>query len=209
MSVEFGIITSVVCPGGWHYPQLLSNGDTVKITAFSFEELLNSILEFRMRHIDLCGAPNARIEVVRADLKRYICAHFKQNCADTQGAAVFGGVAAIGVSNYKRPIDRAAQWLADVANLGLSHVDPALAAQRAQICAQCQSNIRWATPCGPCNENVSVRVQQLKGSMATPYDRNLFMCRSYGHNNEVAVWLENTYSVAEHPPPTHCWVKNE
>jgi hypothetical protein len=190
-------------PGGWHFPQHLSSGQTVKITAFDFPELLANILEFRMRHMDLCGAENARIESVRADLKNYICAHFPQNCADSQETPFVGW---IGIqSDYKRPIDRSGQWLADVANERLEYADPALAAQRAQICAQCPQNVRWQTGCASCNDNVAVRVQNLKGSMRTPYDRNLQMCRTYGHVNEVAVWLLDTHSQPEKPPPPNCW----
>lgn len=195
-------------PGGWHYPQLLSSGQTVKITAFDLAGLLEDILDFRMRHLDLCGAQSARIESVRADLKTYICAHFKQNCADSSGPA-FAGAVGIGITNYKTPIDRTGQWLANVANQQLGLVDAALAAQRAVICAQCPQNIRWATPCAPCNDNVLVRIQNLKGSMRTPYDRNLLMCRVFGHANEVAIWLSDTHSQPDNPPPGHCWKAQE
>jgi hypothetical protein len=193
-------------PGGWNYPQPLSSGQTHKITAFSFEQLLKDMLDFRMRHLDLCGgAENATIERVRADLKKYICVHFRQNCGDYSGPPYANSRGGIGVSNYVTPINRATNWLAAVANERNSYVDPALAAQRAQVCAQCPANIHWATPCGPCNQNVDVRTQQLKGSMATPYDRNLFVCRAYGHMNSVAVWLADTHSTPEHAPPSHCW----
>jgi hypothetical protein len=208
VSVEFGIITSVVMPSGWHYPQLLSSGQTVKITAFGFEELLQNMLEFRMRHLDLCGAETASLEAVRRDLKVYICANFRQNCADSSGPS-FAGTVGMGVNDYKRPIDRSGQWLAEVANHQVQHVDAALAAHRAQICAACPQNIRWATPCGPCNENVLVRIQNLNGSLRTPYDRNLFMCRIFGHVNEVAVWLGDTHSQPDSNPPANCWKVQE
>jgi hypothetical protein len=201
------MITSVVCPGGWHYPQALSSGQTVKITAFDFEELLKSILEFRTRHIDLCGAQTARIEAVRNDLKAYICAHFPQNCADSRGP--FGAGSGIGVTNYKLPIDRSGDWLAQAATKRIEHVDMALAAHRAEICAQCQHNIRWATGCASCNDNVQIRTQNLKGNMRTPYDRHLQMCRIFGHVNEVAVWLKDTHSQPEKQPPAHCWKLQE
>jgi hypothetical protein len=77
VSVQWGIIDSVVCPGGWHYPQLLSSDQTVRITGFDLQQLLSNMLEFRLRHLELCGgAAKARIEAVRADLKDYLCAHF-------------------------------------------------------------------------------------------------------------------------------------
>lgn len=194
-------------PGGWHYPQAISGDQTVKITAFDFAELLKSILEFRMRHIDLCGAQNARIEAVRRDLKDYICANFKQNCADASGPAYAG----IGRADYNKPIDRSAGWLGQMGNRRPEHVDAALASHRAQICAQCPQNIRWATAgCTSCNDNVLVRTQNIKGNLRTPYDRHLMMCRVFGHINEVAVWLKDTHSQPDAvAPPAHCWKVQE
>jgi len=206
VSVQYGIITSVVCPGGWHYPQLLSTGQSIRITGFSFEQLLESMLDFRRRHPDLCGgSAQATIERVRQDLKDYLCAHFKQNCADSPTSPVITARVGIGITNYQRPIDRSGDWLAKIANLRLEKVDVALAAHRAQICAQCPQNVKWTTGCAPCNESISVRIQNAKGSVHTPYDRNLFMCRLFGHVNEVAVWLQDTHSAAEHKPPPVCW----
>jgi hypothetical protein len=205
MSVEFGIITSVMPPTGWHYPQVLSTGEIVRLTAFSFDEILQNMLEFRNRHLELCGgAAKATIEAVRTDLKAYVCKHFKQNCADSPGPAYAG----IGVSKsmlYSRPIDKAADWLAKIGNLHIDKIDAALAASRAHICATCPQNVRWAIGCVPCNENVSVRVQNAKGSVHTPYDRHLFVCRIFGHVNEVAVWLTDTNSTSDQQPPEVCW----
>jgi hypothetical protein len=199
------MITSVVCPGGWHYPQVLSSGDTVRITGFSFEQLLENMLEFRRRHLELCGAESARIESVRTDLKKYLCAHFRQNCADSNSTPMVqtGG---IGITNYERPIDRAGNWFGKLSNQTLEKVDAALAAERAHICATFPQNVRWATPCGPCNDNILVRIQNAKGSVHTPYDRNLFLCRVFGHVNEVAVWLADTHSEEQSQPPAVCWM---
>jgi hypothetical protein len=206
VAVEFGIITSVVPPGSWHYPQVLSSGQTVKITSFSFEQLLKDMLDFRTRQPDLCGgAQAATIEAVRADLKTYYCTHFRQNCADSPTSPAITARVGIGITNYARPIDRAADWLAKVAKVSIPKIDAGLASHRAQICAGCPQNVHWTTPCGPCNENVSVSIQNAKGSARTPYDRNLFMCRIYGHVNEVAIWLADTHSTSEQQPPAVCW----
>jgi hypothetical protein len=191
-------------PGGWHYQQTLSTDQTVKITAFSFEELISNMLTFRRNHMDLCGADKANIESVRADLKAYLCAHFKQNCADSwspQSVTPIVGNRA----DYNRPIDRAGAWIAELSNTRTEKVDYALAGVRAQTCAQCPMNVRWQTPCAPCNDNILVRIQQAKGPLYTPLDRRLFMCRVYGHVNEVAIWLTDTHSVSEEKPPPHCW----
>lgn len=205
MSVQFGVITSVVPPGSWHYPQLLSSGQTVRLAGHSFENLLEQMLDFRRRHLDLCGAANATIEQVRSDLKDYLCRNFRQNCADAPGSPTITARTGIGVMNYQRPIDRASDWLGKLGSLPISRVDAALAAQRAQICAQCSMNVRWQSSCAPCNENVLVRVQNAKGSAYTPYDKSLGMCRIYGHHNEVAVWLADTHSTSEQQAPAHCW----
>lgn len=204
MSVEFGIITSVVPPGSWHFPQLLSTGQSVRITGDSFELLLENMLDFRRRHSDLCGgAERATIEMVRSDLKDYFCKHFRQNCGDAASAPTTQ--IGIGVTNYVTPINKAADWLAAVGGVRPDYVDAALAAQRAQICATCPQNVHWQTPCGPCNQNIAVRTLNAKGSLQTPYDRNLGVCRIYGHMNEVAVWMQDTYSHAEQPAPSVCW----
>jgi hypothetical protein len=205
MSVQYGIITSVIPPMGWHYLQSLSSGQTHKITGFSFEQLLENILDFRRRHIELCGAESAYIELVRADLKDYLCAHFRQNCADSASAP--HKTIGIGMPNreYNRPIDRAGNWLAEVSKQKQEFVDLGLAGHRAQICAECRENIRWETPCAPCNENIHIRLQNFKGNLRTPYDSRLFMCRVYGHSNQAAIWMTDTQSTPIHPAPANCW----
>lgn len=207
MAVEHGIITSVVPPGGWHYIQKLSTGQEHKVIGFSFEQLLENILDFRRRHIELCGAENAYIDRVRADLKAYFCAHFRQNCADSP--ILPQTQVGIGLTNsmtgYNRPIDRAANWLAQTALQRPDFVDYGIAGHRAEICAQCPQNIRWQTPCAPCNETVEVRLQNFKGNLRTTLDNRLFMCRVFGHVNAAAIWLKDTISTPNFPPPAHCW----
>lgn len=200
----------MVPPGGWHYEQKFSSGQSHKIIGYSFEQLLENILDFRRRHIELCGAENAYIERVRADLKAYFCAHFRQNCADSPVLPQTGS--GIGITNtmtsYNRPIDRAADWLAQIAGRAPQFIDIGLASQRAQICAQCPQNIRWQTPCAPCNETVEVRLQNFKGNLRTPFDSRLFMCRVFAHVNSAAVWLNDTQTTPLFPPPAHCWHQN-
>jgi hypothetical protein len=209
MSVEYGIVTSVVPPGGWHYQQVLSSGQTVRILGFSFEQLISNLIDFRRRHSDLCGgAARAEVVNVRADIKDYYCKNFRQNCADAASSPTVqsGG---IGVTNYVSPINKAADWLATVGNMRIERVDAALAAQRAQVCAQCSQNVGWRTSCGPCNDNIFIRTQNAKGSLATPFDRNLGVCRVFGHMNEVAVYLTDTHSTPQQQPPSHCWKVTE
>lgn len=194
-------------PGGWNYPQVLSNGQTVKLQGFTFEMLLDNMLDFRRRHHELCGGmAKATIEEVRRDLKIYLCSHYRQNCADSPSSPTITATTGIGIArSYQTPIDRAGDWLAKIGHLRLEKVDPALASHRAQICAACPHNVRWATPCAPCNDSIAVRIQNAKGSLATPYDRNLMVCRLYGHTNEVAVWLADTHAQSSQQPPEVCW----
>jgi hypothetical protein len=205
VSVQFGIITSVVPPGSWHYPQTLSSGQIHRITGFSFEELLANMLEFRTRHLDLCGGnQSATIDAVRVDLKRYICAHFKGNCADSPGPPP-ASQPIVHRTTYVRPLDKAANWLAKRAQARIDLVDLGIATHRAEACVGCQQNIRWETGCSSCNDNVSIRVQHLKGTRHTQFDSRLFACRVFGHVNSVAVWLTDTQSTPEQAPPAHCW----
>jgi hypothetical protein len=204
-SVQYGVITAVMPPGGWHYPQQLSSGDTVKLEAFSFEQILETMLEFRRRHMDLCGAESANIEKVRADLKAYMCAHFRQNCADSPGAAAYSPIRV--KPNYKPPIDRAGDWLAQIGNKHFERVDYALAGSRAEICVQCPMNVKWQTGCTSCNDNVALRIQRINGSLYTPYDKRLLSCRAYGWVNAVSVWIANPAVEPEHEPPNFCWAK--
>jgi hypothetical protein len=207
MAVEHGIITSVMPPGGWHYPQVLSTGETVKLTGFTFEQIQEAMLDFRRRHPDLCGGSrNGTIESVRADLKAYLCAHFRQNCADSPGSPAITARQAVR-NQYVTPIEKAGDWLAKIAHHRLEKIDPALASQRAQICAMCPQNIHWNIPCASCNDNIQVRVQNAKGSFTTAYDRRLFSCRYHGWINEVAIWLADPMSNAskDHQPPGVCW----
>lgn len=168
------------------------------------------MLDFRRRHLDLCGgAAQATIEQVRADLKDYFCKHFRQNCADSPTSPALTARIGIGITNYVRPIDRAADWLAQMAGHSIAKVDPALASHRAHICATCPQNVKWQSGCAPCNENVEVRIQNAIGSLYTPYDRSLFMCRVFGHVNRVAVWLTDTHSTSEQQAPAICWKVQE
>jgi hypothetical protein len=198
-----------VPPRGWRYPQVLSSGQTVEVIGYSFEQLLENLLEFRRRHSDLCGgADKASIDAVRADYREYVCKHFRQNCASTSSSPTtqIGG---IGMTNYVSPINKAGDWLSQIGNQRLEHVDAALAAQRAQICSACPQNVAWQTPCGPCNDNIRVRSQNAKGSLGTPYDNRLGVCRVYGHMNEVAVWLKDTHSSSHTQAPAICWHNTE
>src|SRR4029077_19153799 len=132
--------------------------------------------------------------------------NFKQNCADSWTPPP-AGTQGIGIrADYHRPIDRAGAWIAELANTRPEKVDYALAGHGAQVCVQCLQNVRWQTPCAPCNDNILVRIQQAKGSLYTPLDRQIYMWRCFGHVNEVAVWLTDTHSTAEQEPPAHCWV---
>ena len=210
MSVEFGIITSVMPPRGWHYPQVLSSGQTHRIEGFSFEQLLGNMLDFRTRHSELCGGnQNATVEAVRRDLKAYLCAHFPSNCADSKKAPQ--SAIGIGITHpeYHKPIDRATDWLAEAAHHRVDLVDIGLAGQRAQICVGCPQNIRWKSSCAPCNNNAEVRIQHVKGNLRTPYDSHLFMCRVYGWVNEVAIWMRDGRGSAIHPAPANCWKVQE
>ena len=205
MSVQFGIITSVVPPRGWKYPQLVDGGQAIEIIGYSFEQLIENIAEFRRRHPDLCGGTEkSQIGVVREDYRAYVCKHFRQNCASgvNTPAVQTGG---IGMTNYVSPINKAADWLAALGNTRPEYVDAALAAQRAQVCAQCPQNVRWETPCAPCNDNIRIRSHNAKGSLSTPYDRNLAVCRVFGHMNEVAVWLSRPGNNPQSQPPAVCW----
>ena len=214
MAVEYGIITSVIPPGGWHYVQKLSSGQSHKIIGYSFEQLLDNILDFRRGHIELCGAESAYIEAVRADLKAYLCAHFRQNCADSPVMPQTGTGIVNSASSYNRPIDRAANWLAQIeaanwiaqiAGARPEFIDIGVAGARAQICAQCPQNVRWQTACAPCNETVEIRLQNFKGNLRTPFDNRLHMCRIFGHVNAAAVWLKDTQTTPISPQPAHCW----
>lgn len=209
MSVEHGIVTSVVPPGGWHFQQLLTSGQTVRIIGFSFEQLIENLVDFRRRHSELCGgAASAERKTVLDNIRDYYCKNFRQNCAGAPSTPTIqsGG---IGVTNYVSPINRAADWLATIGDRRVEHVDAALAAQRAQVCAQCSQNVGWRTSCGPCNDNILIRTQNAKGSSATPFDRNLGVCRVYGHMNEVAAWLKDSHSQPVQQAPAHCWLLTE
>jgi hypothetical protein len=206
-NIQDGIIKSVVPPGGWHYPQKLSSGQTVRLTAPSCEMLVETMVDFRRRNLGLCAAEDANSEAAIRDLKIYLCNNFRQNCADSRSAPK--NQTGIGVLDYRTPINKAGNWLGAIQHERLQYVDLGTAGHRAQICVQCAQNVRWQTGCAPCNENIEVRVQNIKGNMRTPYDRQLHLCRVFGHINEVAVWLDDTRSSSEQKPPPHCWVAQQ
>jgi hypothetical protein len=182
----------------------------VRLTGVGFDELVSAVIQFRQRHSDLCGgAQKSERTVVLDDLREFYCRNYKQNCAGGHSTPI-AQVGGIGVgTSYVTPINRAADWLAQIRHRRLEHADAALAAERAKICAQCPQNVRWHTSCGPCNDNISVGIQNAKGSLATPFDRHLQVCRCYGWLNEVSVWLKDGHAHSEQQVPSHCWTITE
>jgi hypothetical protein len=200
-----GIITGMVMPGGFHFPQKLTSGQIVRIEGQGYEELERRVLEFRLRQGSLVDPSGCDLEVVRADLKNYICTNFPRNCTQTPRAAPAPTDAPIIRRPFYPNIQRLSEWYARVAYRSLQFVDAAEANRRAAICAGCPQNCDFVGGCAPCNHQIERNALMVLGGRRVQNEPDLKACRVFGHHLPAAVWMRDPYSEPSHEVPSFCW----
>lgn len=210
MAFAHGVQTDVTLPGGWAYPQALLDGQVVRVEGNrGYHDLVERILSFRLRQLDVVDPASASPTAVADDLRAYVCAHFPAWCAKPQGEYASPSTAPATPSNarsgYQTPIDRVLRWFSSSSPKTTTFVNPTEAARRADVCETCRFNTEWENGCGPCVSSVRHYALVLKGTRRVPSEERLGACRSFGHLNAVAVWIADPTGEPEHAPPERCW----
>jgi hypothetical protein len=205
LSTVYGIITDLVMSGGWRFEQPLRSGQIVNIEGGSYHDLENRVLEFRLRQIDLVPPGTSTREQVQSDLREYICAKSPNNCRKPVGPNA--PLASPSTSHYSfiNPFTRVSDWFSNLAYRSLEFVDAAESNRRSNVCVHCPHNTEWRTPCSPCNDAVGKEAFKAQAGKRVQNENHLRFCRIFGHYLPTAVWLKDTFSVAQHEKPSFCW----
>jgi hypothetical protein len=203
LSLVNGIVTGMTLPGGWHFPEKLRTGQTVKIEGSGYHDLESRVLEFRLRQIDLVTPNTSTREKVQEDLREYVCTNFPNWCAKPSGPPVES--APIVSRPFYPLINRLSEWYSGFSYRSLEFVDAAESNRRANICVNCPHNCDFKTGCAPCNKQVHDQSFLINAGRRVQNEPNLQGCRIFGHHLPTAVWLKDTFSVAQHDRPSFCW----
>lgn len=205
--LDNGIKLLVMPPGGWFFNQGIDNGTTFHIEASTYPALETKVFDFRLANIEIIASGTATREHVRYDLRTQICARAPNQCAGAVAPLDDAGSTDKGTLRYTTPIARLDDWFKTLSHSNLEWKSAERALAAAETCVTCPQNVAWKTNCAPCVESMQRRVYRYKGDRSTPVDAQLKSCRCFGHNNELAVWLLHTVSIAKEPVPANCWNK--
>lgn len=87
---------------------------------------------------------------------------------------------------------------------------PVEAERRAQICANCPYNLKYAFNCAACESETTRLLQAVRANRKTTRECSLNACERLGYDLNTAVWLENDQlgELSEDPHlPRNCWRK--
>lgn len=109
-------------------------------------------------------------------------------------------------------LDRVKSWLVNrkYGKVAIKYVQRAEAERRARICINCKMNQQWRTSCAPCVRAVEYDAVVISQNRMTAVHDSLLACRVAGHDNGVAVWLDQ--SSLRHRKafraqlPKRCWL---
>lgn len=209
------VLSSVVMPGGWHFNQKLNSSPqrprTQRLEGATYEQLLENVFQFRLNNLEMIPTGTATKELVEQDVSFFICGKFPQNCTGSRGQ--FASLANTGrwpgkefKVDYRRPLTRIEDWITRLTNENLRWVDNATALERAQTCLKCPLHQNWRTGCGPCNDNAIRRATLIRGSHLTGLESKLRACVAFGTLQELAVWLQEDFSITKiRKLPNECW----
>ena len=206
-SIDNGLKLLVQPPGGWTYDQHVDGGTSFKIEGGTYQQLEDKLFQFRLGNIEIIPSGTATRESVRDDIRSEICSRAPNQCVGTPAKELVRQVEEpLGrAMGYTLPISRLDDWFKRLAVENLTWRDPVSARANADICVTCPQNIAWQTGCKPCVETIERRIVRYKGDRSTPVDSQLKACRVFGHHNQLAVFLKNTFSTSKETPPAACW----
>jgi hypothetical protein len=149
----------------------------VMCTATTFEGLVNRVGQVRSAMGTRAGLS------LREEVEKMVCQLYPQDCTGVDMA-----------TPRKRNLNltdviRGTVVLASFVAGGSVPVPREEAERRAQICLQCQYNVRFPTPCtGVCGELLSI-AQRVAGGHGTQYDRGLHACSICACYNAAQIWI--------------------
>lgn len=201
--IDNGIKLLVIPPGGWKFSQPIENANPFLIEGQTYGQLEAKVFDFRLANIEIIPSGTATRESVRDDIRSFICSQYPNQC--TGNIQREQSVSPVTGTTYSAPITRVDDWFKVLAFSNLEWKDAASAIAASTTCSTCPQNVVWQVPCVPCVEAVHRRIARYKGDRSTPLDGQLKSCRLFGHHNELAVWLKNTFSKPKDTLPEYCW----
>lgn len=191
------VITDMVLPRHWHYPQPFQNSAT-KIEAGSYSELLDAVQNFRLTNGLVVGD-------VQGDVDRYICAAFPRHCRTARQAPLSASVQVPSASKM-RFIDKLVQWALQVQRNKSGFVVMSVAEDRANKCVKCSQHANWMTSgCGRCDADAQRLFLIVRQGKDVALRGKLMGCKLYDHDCRTAIWLEEKPARKENTP-ADCWV---
>ena len=196
------VIESMVMPGGWHKPEKdrLGRDMPEPIRAPTYRALIDAVIKFRADNVIPIGD-------VKAEIDQYICTTFPRMCHQ------FEGVSRIDIKSEPSPIrtltdDMIQTMDAQLQDHSIEELELKQEAQRrANICADCQYNVRWNSNCGSCVEAVNRMSAMLRAGNSLPRERELRACQILRHENRSAVWLRMDKIKKNPDVPGFCWAR--
>lgn len=109
-------------------------------------------------------------------------------------------------------LDRVKAWLVNrkYGKVKIKYVERTEADRRAAICQKCPANKNWRSSCAPCVRAIEHDIVIVGQNHQSTLHRQLFACSIAGHENSVAVWLDQEslkHSRAFMDKfPRYCWL---
>jgi hypothetical protein len=110
-------------------------------------------------------------------------------------------------------LDRVKAWLVNrkYGKVKVKYVDKREADRRAGICFKCPANKNWRSSCAPCVRTIEHDIVVVGQNHQTSLHNRMLACSIAGHDNSVAVWLDQSSLVHAKAylskVPTACWLK--
>lgn len=205
MSTVRQIRTAMVLPGGWHFIQLVQ-GNRHKIEADTYEDLLDTVFQFRMDN-------GIEIGKIKKDVEDFICHNFPRWCQtfevdvqDLEDEMVlkYGDNYVHSIIRWGESIER---MLND--NPRLELVPKPIADERAKACVECPMNQDYEGRCPKCTAKAKRIFTIIRENKSSHYWKKLRGCSCFNHDNHTASFLPKDMLRASDKAPDRCWVNKE
>jgi hypothetical protein len=166
------------------------------------DSLVQSLIDYRVANRLAIGNPERDVD---------------QHLIERSGGAYHPPMSAGSIPERKDApktlLDRVKSWLINrkYGKVPIKYVLRNEAERRARICLACPKNIQWRSSCAPCVRAVEYDAVIVGANRMTSAHDNLLACAVSGHDNGVAVWLDQT-SLKHRKPflpklPKRCWLR--
>lgn len=202
--IDNGIKLLLMPPGGWFYEQAIEGSNPIRIEGQTYQQLENRVFQFRLDNLELVPTGSATREIVRDNLRIAICSRAPSQCTGDWTPSTPRQKASP-ETGYRPPIERIEDWFKKLTTVEIRWKDASRANAAAEVCTSCPQNVPWKVGCAPCVEAIETRIHRIRGDRQTVIDGQLRACRIFGHHNQLAVWMNPTFSEAKETPPEACW----